>query len=88
MSVPACSNEDERARTIQILRFLAASRKEYFRADRDLPYSEWSTNDQVIHAQFTTADLLADILEGKDDAQGWLPSWRWDEYTELVNGAK
>jgi len=24
--------------------------------------------------------LVAAILDGKNDAVGWLPSWRWDEW--------
>ncbi len=71
--------DDERARVIAELRWLADARKEY----------ETDTFPQIAR-EVQTARQLADILERKtpvsDGGQGfgWIPSWRWNEWDDMA----
>lgn len=38
----------------------------------------------AVHEEHTTAGWLADIVEGTNDAKGWLPSWRWDDWATFT----
>lgn len=70
--------DDERARVIAELRWLADARKEY----------ETVTFPEIAR-QVHTARHLADILERRTpvadggEGFGWLPSWRWDEWDQM-----
>jgi hypothetical protein len=71
-----------RAKAIADLRFLAEARKEYC---QKCPESQDEMRDMevtalAVHEEHATATWLADILEGTNTAQGWLPSRRWDEW--------
>lgn len=68
---------------IRLIRFLAAGRKQYFHGDLD-HFHEMTPMDKAIFEEYTTAEHIADILEGKNDAQGWLPSWLWDEFEKMT----
>ena len=37
-----------------------------------------------IEFQVATTRNLADIVRGANDAKGWLPSWRWDEFEKIA----
>lgn len=80
---------EERERLIGNLRWLAKSRAEYCRlphADEDAAiraYHESSRLMQVLHDEHTTAEAIADLLDGSNDGMGWLPSWRWDEWRAI-----
>lgn len=69
------------------LRQLGAWRREYCHAcPKDAgDYHQLKPMELAIHEEHATADWLADIVEGKNDAMGWLPSWRWDDWTKLRN---
>lgn len=78
----------ERARIVEQLRFLADARKDYCHS---CPQSAdaYHTMDAMalaVHEEHAAASWLADIIEGTNTGQGWLPSWRWLEWKELREG--
>ena len=64
------------------LRWLAAGRKQYCHRcpESQNEMRDMSPTDLGVHDGHATADWLADIVERKNDAKGWLPSWLWDEW--------
>lgn len=72
----------EREVVVEALRFLAAARKEYCHRcpEHQGDMAAMSVTDLAVHEEHATADWLADIIAGSNDAKGWLPSWRWDEW--------
>ena len=40
--------------------------------------------DQAIYSEYAAAKQMADILEVKNDARGWLPARLWDEFDALM----
>ena len=71
-----------RRQVAEDLRWLAVARKDYCRR---CPETQGDMHDMgplalAVHEEHATASWLADIIEGKNDAMGWLPSWRWDEW--------
>jgi hypothetical protein len=74
--------EDTRAAIISDLRWLAEARKEYCQR---CPEHQGDMHDMgptalAVHDDHDAAERLADIIEGTNEAKGWLPSWRWDEW--------
>lgn len=67
------------------LRWLADARAAYINGPFDTPkeYFALSPSMQNIASEVLTARILADILEGKNDAYGWLPSWKWEDWEAL-----
>lgn len=69
------------------LRWLADMRAEYLSMPEEKAKKEyWNLNDsdRAIYNQVATARQLARYLEsGADEAWGWLPSWRWDDWAEI-----
>lgn len=68
------------------LRFLAAARREYFHGSEPETSTDLDRMDSaqlMIWTQVRSAEQLANIIEGTDDAKGWLPSWRWSEWESL-----
>ncbi|MDN3309577.1 hypothetical protein QWJ90_01395 [Microbacterium oryzae] len=63
---------EEREKAAANLRWLADARAEY----------DHEATQREAHA----ARLLADIIDGQNDASGWLPSWRWDEWAARIGG--
>jgi hypothetical protein len=65
------------------LRFLAEARKDYCHSCPEYQgdMHEMGPMALAVHEEHASATWLADIIEGKNDARGWLPSWRWDEWT-------
>lgn len=41
-----------------------------------------SPGQRMSESAWQSAKWLADVVEGSNDARGWLPSWRWDEWEE------
>jgi len=72
----------ERAQIVKELRFLATSRRDYCYACPKTVEEFYQLRPQElgVHEEHIAADWLADIIEGKNDARGWLPSWRWGEW--------
>lgn len=73
----------ERETVVEALRFLAEARRGYFQAPEpktSLDIDQMDASQLMIWTQIKTAEQLANIFEGGDDAKGWLPSWRWDEW--------
>lgn len=68
------------------LRWLADARAEYV----DGPFStvdefhRLSPTMQSIAREVMTVRLAADMLDGINDAFGWLPSWKWDEWDQVT----
>lgn len=68
------------------LRWLADARAAYV----DGPFStvdeffRLTLTMQSIAREVMTVRLAADMLDGTNDACGWLPSWKWDEWAEMV----
>jgi hypothetical protein len=58
-------------RAIADIRWLADARDEY--------------DSEAVRPNTHTARHIADILEGTNDAFGWLPSWKWDGWDERRN---
>lgn len=67
------------------LRQLGEWRREYCRScpQTAADYHAMDPMALSVHEEHATAAWLADIVEGKNDAMGWLPSWRWDDWTKL-----
>lgn len=59
-----------------LIRWLAEARGQY-------SPPEGSDAEKYIQRELETAHHLADILDGKDEGWGWLPSWRWEEFSSL-----
>lgn len=77
----------ERERIIAQLRFLSRARREYFRGEEPEHSGEldaMQTSDLLVWSESRTADQLAAVLAGVNDAKGWLPSWRWSEWISLT----
>jgi hypothetical protein len=72
------------ARAIADLRHLADARAAYVHFDMDAVrhWDQLTSSDRTLMTQVQTTRQLASILDGTDDARGWLPSWRWDEWDE------
>lgn len=74
------------AHAIQLLRFLAEGRKQYFHGEGG-SYWAWSDTDRALHSEYRAMEYAAGVLEGsRGGAEGWLPSWLWDEYAALLKG--
>lgn len=83
---------DERAKILAELRFLAEGRRQYCHLRHEVEgateqeavssYRAASPTEQFVHNQHTVVAWAADVIEGKADTWGWLPSWLWDKYTE------
>lgn len=73
---------DVRAKIVADLRFLAAARKDYCQRcpEHQGDMHEMGPTALAVHEDHSAAAWLADILEGTNDAKGWLPSWRWDDW--------
>lgn len=71
------------------LRQLGVWRREYCRScpQTALEYQGMDPMALAVHEEHTTAEWLADIVEGKNDAMGWLPSWRWDDWAKFREGS-
>jgi hypothetical protein len=71
-----------RKQVAEDLRFLAAARKDYCARcpEHQGDMHEMGNMALAIHEEHMSASWLADIIDGKNDAKGWLPSWRWDEW--------
>jgi hypothetical protein len=69
------------------LRWLASARAEYIGQPFETveEYFKLTPTMQSIAREVMTARQLADILEGKNDAYGWLPSWKWENWEEICN---
>lgn len=70
---------------VKRLRFLAEARKDYC---HHCPEHQGDMHTMgplalAVHEEHASASWLADILEGTNDAKGWLPSWRWAEWEAL-----
>lgn len=61
---------------VDVLRFLSESREEYGRTGAGL-------DDLYFQGQINAASVLTEILEGSNSAWGWLPTWRWDEFSRI-----
>lgn len=59
--------------------WLADCREEYTGGPPDM--------DRVIRQEANAARVIAKALRNPDEAGGWLPSWRWDEYAERHSAA-
>lgn len=71
--------EDVRRETLvqaaELLAWLVACRADYF-------HNDGTELDVIIGHEINTGETLARIMrEGPDAAVGWLPSWRWDEFS-------
>jgi hypothetical protein len=78
----AAANGAGRAAAIAEVRFLAEARAAYGHLSSGLSTCK-SENDLAIDLQVNSVNLIADILDGRDDAKGWLPSWKWDDFDIL-----
>lgn len=69
------------------LRWLADARAKYVDGPFETikQFHSLSPTMQSVAREVMTARMLADILEGKNNAYGWLPSWKWDDWDELKN---
>lgn len=76
------SAEDLRAKIVSDLRYLAEARKDYCGRcpEHQGDMMQMTPTEMGVHDGHATAAWLADIVEGSNDAKGWLPSWRWDEW--------
>lgn len=74
-----------RRQVAEELRQLGEWRREYCHAcpQSQGDYHAMDPMALAVHEEHETARWLADIVEGKNDAMGWLPSWRWGEWTAL-----
>jgi hypothetical protein len=68
------SNDQTITTAADVLRFLADARAEYDHGD----------DNDYLSGQINAARTLSAILAGENDARGWLPSWRWDEFAALM----
>lgn len=70
------------------LRWLADARAEYVDGPFETveQFHSLSPTMQIIAREVIITRMLADILEGKNDAEFWLPSWKWDDWDALKNG--
>ena len=59
-----------------LIRWLAEARGQY-------SPPEGSDAEKYIKRELETAHHLADILDGTNEGWGWLPSWRWEEFSSL-----
>lgn len=77
------SEDDPRAAIVSDLRFLAEARKDYCHRcpEHQGDMNEMGPMALAVHEEHATALWLADIVEGTNTARGWLPSWRWSEWT-------
>lgn len=57
-------------RAVEDIRWLADARDDYA--------------DPNVREHTDVARLVADILSGKNEGYGWLPSWRWDEWEDRL----
>lgn len=75
--------DDPRAAIVSDLRFLAEARKDYCHRcpEHQGDMNEMGPMALAVHEEHATALWLADIVEGTNTARGWLPSWRWSEWT-------
>jgi hypothetical protein len=78
---------ESRGSIVADLRFLAEARKDYCHRcpETQNEMRDMGPSALGVHDGHATASWLADIIEGSNDAMGWLPSWRWDEWTERRN---
>lgn len=73
------------AQAVADVRWLAEARAQYaaFRETSNVAeYRALSEPERAVHDEVVHARHVADMLAGDNDAAGWLPSWRWDEWTE------
>lgn len=75
-----------KADVVAQLRWLAAARAEYDHIPEG-GYHSATASDQLVHHEHRGVSGVADILEGISDGMGWLPSWRWDEWQVMRDGA-
>jgi len=70
---------------VQKLRWLADARAAYVDGPFETvgQFFELSPTMQSIAREVMTVRMVADILEGQNDASGWLPSWKWDEWAAI-----
>lgn len=73
---------DVRAQIVADLRYLATARKDYCNRcpEHQGDMMQMTPTEVGVHDGHATASWLADIIAGANDAKGWLPSWRWDEW--------
>lgn len=77
-------------KTIARLEYLATAREEYLtdelralvRANKSFSFWTQTENDKAIYAEVSGMRAAIRALKG-DVMQGWLPSWRWDEYAQF-----
>ena len=77
--------DDGYAQAVDDVRWLADARAEYgpLGVKNAADYFALNDSERVLHTQAKTAGQIADMLGGTlDDAWGWLPSWRWDEWKD------
>jgi len=81
----------EYAEAVADLRLLAAARKEYCQHCPESlgDMAAMHPSSLAVHMNHETAEWLADILEGTNSGHGWLPSWRWEQWSgtrDVVDG--
>lgn len=82
---PEMPSDVTRQRLAAELRNLGAWRREYCRCPKTAPdYHDMAPLTLAVHEEHTAAEWLADIIEGVNDGRGWLPSWRWDDWTRYL----
>lgn len=77
-------------KAIAKLEYLITAREEYLSLElkalirEKKRWSYWSQteHDKAIYSEISGMRNAVAALKGKD-MEGWLPSWRWDEYQEL-----
>ena len=77
--------DDGYAQAVDDVRWLADARAEYgpLGVKNAADYFALNDSERVLHTQTKTAEQIADMLDGTlDQAWGWLPSWRWDEWKD------
>lgn len=67
------------------LRRLGEYRRDYCRCPKTAPdYYQMDPMALAVHEEHATAEWLADIVEGVNDGRGWMPSWRWGDWTTYL----
>jgi hypothetical protein len=76
--------ETDQQKIVAQLRFLAAARRDYCHScpQTATDFHKMDAMALAVHEEHESASWLASIIEGSNDARGWLPSWRWSEWED------
>ncbi|WP_295851202.1 hypothetical protein [uncultured Microbacterium sp.] len=72
---------------VEKLRWLADARAAYVDGPFDTveQFFALSPTMQSIASEVMTVRQAAAMLDGTNDACGWLPSWKWDEWAAIAS---